>query len=281
MSVILLHGAWQGRWVWDALLPLLADAGIDAHAIDLPGNGSDGVDPAYVSLDLYVDAVLRWIETRPGPVSIVAHSGSGIVASQAAEACPERINGVVYVAGMMLPDGMSFAELVASLRDTHPAAAGIGPHLVWSADRLTSRVPPDAATRFFFHDCPPDLADAAARRLTPQPERGRAIRPRLSSGRFGRVRRFYVEAQADRSVIPAAQRRMQELLPGATAMALPTGHAPQLAAPRKLASCLIPWLHEATGRTDPPSRLNDKTTRNVREQPATHGAELAWSDSRQ
>ncbi len=242
MSVLLLHGAWQGSWAWDRLIPLLTKAGLKAYALDLPGNGSDPIDPASVSLDLYVDAVLRRVDTIDGPVSIVAHSGAGIVASQVAETCPERVARLVYVAGMMLPDGVSFAELVAPIVANDPSAAGIGPHLVWSEDRLTSRVPIDAAKRIFFHDCPGDLSDAAARQLTPQPERGRAIRPRLSRERFGSIPRFYVEAQADRSVVPAVQRRMQALVPGATVAALPTGHAPQLAAAQMLADCLIPWL---------------------------------------
>lgn len=280
MSVLLLHGAWQGRWAWDRLLPLLAEAGLDAHALDLPGNGG-GVDPANVSLDLYVDTILRLIDARSGRVSIVAHSGSGIVASQIAEACPDRLDCIIYVAGMMLPDGVSYGDLVTSLIKTNPAASGIAPHLVWSADHLTSQVPVNVARHFFFHDCPPDLAEAAAQRLTPQPEHGRAIRPRLSSERFGRVRRFYVEALADRSVIPVAQRRMQELVPGATVATLPTGHTPQLSAPQELADCVIPWLREAASANSGGTsiQINHKPTGNVREQTTSLGADLALSNS--
>jgi pimeloyl-ACP methyl ester carboxylesterase len=246
MPVILLHGAWQGSWAWDRLVPLLAEAGLEAHALDLPGNGSDATAPHDVSLELYVGAVLARIETIGRRVSIVAHSGGGVIASQVAEAWPERIASLTYLTGMMLPDQVAFADVVASVIGDEPAASGIGPHLVWSSDRLTSRVPPDAAKHFFFHDCPADLADAAARRLTPQPERGRAIRPRLTADRFGRVPRLYVEAWNDRSVVLAVQRRMQALVPGAKVVTLSTGHAPQLAAPKKLADCLIPWLQAAT-----------------------------------
>jgi pimeloyl-ACP methyl ester carboxylesterase len=54
--VILIHGAWQGSWVWDRIIPTLArSAGITSVAIDLPGNGTDGTKAADVSLDLYVD----------------------------------------------------------------------------------------------------------------------------------------------------------------------------------------------------------------------------------
>ena len=39
--VLLIHGAWQGRWVWDRLVPLLQAAGLKTHPVDLPGNGAD------------------------------------------------------------------------------------------------------------------------------------------------------------------------------------------------------------------------------------------------
>jgi pimeloyl-ACP methyl ester carboxylesterase len=242
VAVILLHGAWQGRWAWDTFLPYLREAGLDPHAVDFPGNGTDDVNPAAVSLDLYVASIVSRIDAIGGRVSIVAHSGSGVVASQVAQACPEKIERLAYVAGMMLPDGAAFADVVGSLIAEDPDAGGIAPYLVWSQDRLTSTVPAAAAKQIFFHDCPADAADAAASRLTPQPERGRAVRPRLTSDRFGRIPRLYVEARADRSVVLAAQRRMQAMVPGARVVSLPTGHVPQLAAPQLLADHLIPWL---------------------------------------
>jgi pimeloyl-ACP methyl ester carboxylesterase len=55
-------------------------------------------------------------------------------------------------------------------------------------------------------------------------------------------RDLYVEARADRSVVLAAQRRMQAMVPGARVVSLPTGHVPQLTAPKLLADHLIPWL---------------------------------------
>jgi pimeloyl-ACP methyl ester carboxylesterase len=244
--VILIHGAWQGSWVWDRLIPLLADSGgIAPLAVDLPGNGTDHTPPADVSLELYVDHIGVALRQHGGRVSLVAHSGGGIVASAVAERFPDRIGRIAYVAGMMLPDNMAFAELTAQLRGDYPAVAGIGPHLIWSGDRLTSSVPVQAALDHFFQDCAPQDAVAAARRLTPQPERGRAVKARLTPQKFGRVPRLYIEAEADCSVILACQRRMQELVPGAEVATLPTGHCPHLAAPRLLADVLIPFLSKA------------------------------------
>ncbi len=242
MRLILIHGAWQGSWAWSRLLPVLAQAGFRTEAIDLPGNGSDRTPPAAVSLDCYAAHVGDWIRSGDDPVVLVAHSGGGVIASEVAERCHDRVSGVVYVAGMMLPNGSSFGDVVGPLVAADPAAAGIRPHLVWSADAQTSTVPPDAARQIFYHDCAPEDAEAASARLTPQAEGGRAVSPRLTPQRFGTVPRLYVEALHDRSVVLAAQRRMQAMVPGAAVVSLDSGHAPQLSMPEKLAACVIPWL---------------------------------------
>lgn len=240
--VVLIHGAWAGAWVWDRLIPLLAAAGVPAIAVDLPGNGTDATPASQVSLDLYVAYVGETLARIGRPASLVAHSGGGLVASALAENFPERVARIAYVAGMMLPSETTFADLIASMLPRHPEAVGIGPHLVWSRDRTTSRVPEEVARSLFFHDCPEDLARAASLRLMPQPEGGRAVRVRLTPERFGRVKRLYVELRHDRSVVPAVQARMCALVPGAVRIPLPTGHAPQLCAPERLADILLPFL---------------------------------------
>ena len=238
--MLLIHGAWQGAWAWEAWLPELQRLGWSASAIDLPGNGNDPADrtpPGDVSLALYVEHAGRALAALGGPAVVVGHSGGGIVASQLGEAFPERVAALVFVAGMMLPSGMSFRRLMAEAQAEDPATdyAGIGPHLQWSADRQTSVVPAEAARAIFLHDCDPAAAAAAAARLRPQPERGRAMAPTLSAARHGQLPRLYVEARQDRSISLALQQRMQRLSPGARRLSLDCGHVPQLALPRALA----------------------------------------------
>jgi pimeloyl-ACP methyl ester carboxylesterase len=240
--VVLIHGAWAGAWVWERLTPFLIPAGLVCWAVDLPGNGSDDVDPATVSFESYLDRVRGIIDKFDRPVSLVAHSGGGNVATAVAERWPESVSRIVYIAGMMLPDGATFDQLVAKVSERHPKAAGIDSYTVWSADRRVTQVPPDAAIAHFFHDCDPDDARAAANRLTPQGEGGRAAVTRISAARFGRIPRLYVEALFDKSVILPVQRLMQTLVPGARVTSLPTGHAPQLSAPALLAEEIIPFL---------------------------------------
>jgi pimeloyl-ACP methyl ester carboxylesterase len=240
--VILVHGAWQGSWAWARFTPYLQAAGLVAHAVDLPGNGVDGSDPADVTFEACLQHVYGLVRSLDRPVSLVGHSGGGLLVTAFAERWPDDVSRLVYVAGMMLPGGDSFGSLVKSISKQHPEASGIGPHLVWSADRLVSSVPAKAAMAFFLQDCTESDAASAAAQLTPQGEGGRAVTTPATAERYGRIPRLYVEALDDRSVILPVQRAMQALAPGASVVSLPTGHAPQFSAPAPLAEAVIPFL---------------------------------------
>ncbi|WP_199917137.1 alpha/beta fold hydrolase [Parazoarcus communis] len=245
-TMILIHGAWQGSWSFASWRPLLARRGWTAHAVDLPGNGWGEETPDAASLDAYVEHVAACIEEIGEPVVVLGHSGGGIVASQVAEAIPERVACTVYLAGMMLPSGMSYASLVEVCKAEHPELdfAGVGPHLEYSADGRYSAVPPEVAQRIFLHDCAPSDARYAASLLRPQAERGRIMAPSLSPNRYGKVPRIYVEATQDRSLLHASQRKMQALSPGAIRVSLDCGHVPQLAAPERLTELLCTELEQ-------------------------------------
>ena len=62
---------------------------------------------------------------------------------------------------------------------------------------------------------PRKWAGAARAKAKRQPQGGRAVAAHLTKDRFGRVPRADIEATRGRSVVPAAQKRMQELVPGA------------------------------------------------------------------
>lgn len=242
--LVLIHGAWQGAWAFDAWRGHLSGAGWTVHTPDLPGNGWGPDAAAPASLVAYASHVAACVRRLDGPVVVLGHSGGGITATAVAEALPERLAAVVYLAGIMLPAGRSHAELVAELQATQPGLAlgGIVPHLQWSADRRTTWVPEPAALDIFLHDCEPAAARRAAALLRPQPESGRALRPQWTAQRAGRVPRLYVECAQDRSIVPAVQQHFQRSSPGAERLLLDCGHVPQLACPAELTAALLPRL---------------------------------------
>lgn len=237
-TLVLIHGAWAGSWVWAQLTPLLQARGYAVLTPDMPGSPQHPAAPDRLSLHGCVEHVLGCCAGVAAPIMLVGHSGGGAIVTQAAELMAERVAGVIYIAGMMLPSGSGFAEVIAGVIKSEPGASGIGPYLQWSADRSVSWVPVEAIREIFLQDLPDDLALAAAERFSLQPEGTRTLVPVWTQERFGRLPRLYVEALQDRSVVLAAQRRMQALVPGAEVVSLDTGHVPQASAPDVLAEVI-------------------------------------------
>ncbi len=235
-EIVLIHGAWQGSWVWDDVVPRLTDAGHRCHAVDLPGSEEFSPNRADVTFAQQVAHLEDLLAEISQPVVIVAHSGGGLAASQLTENRPDRVAGIVYVAGIMLPDGTRFAEIVEACQVDEPSAIGVWPYLEHLEGM--SAVPQAAAIDIFFHDGAPAAAARAAARLTPQSNAARDASPHITEERFGTVPCIYIEALKDRSVVPFVQRRMQQLTPGATVRSIDTGHAPMVADPVLLSEML-------------------------------------------
>ncbi|MET0348834.1 MAG: alpha/beta hydrolase [Rhizobacter sp.] len=242
--LVLVHGAWQGRWSFAAWTPMLEAAGWHVHATDLPGNGWGPQALAPASLAHYTTHVAGLLASLGHPAVVVGHSGGGITASQVAEALPERVTALVYLAGMMLPSGVSYADLALRVAAADPAAdvTGISAFLDHDVAADTTTVRPEGAHACFVQDCDPAAARDAVALLRPQPESGRRMVNQLSTERFGRVPRLYVECTEDRSVTLPMQREMQRLSPGAKRLPIACGHVPQLAQPERLTRLLVPEL---------------------------------------
>jgi len=238
ITAVLIHGAWAGGWVWDAITPHLEARGFKVLAPDLPGTGARLGDPSNASLDECVADLMTQLNDVEGPLLLVGHSGGGAVATQLAEAVCERVIGVAYLAGMMLPSGTGFGEIVAGMVADYPDASGIGPHLEWEAGGQVSRVPVQAIREIFLQDVSDSVASQAVARFGPQAEGSRKLIPRWTQSRFGQLPRLYVEARQDRSVVLPIQRRMQQWVPGADVVSLDTGHVPQVSAPQAVADAL-------------------------------------------
>lgn len=249
-TMVLIHGNWQGSWAFSRWRPHLAQRGWQTYAVDLPGNGCNPADqtcPQNVSLELYTAHVVKLLRRIDHPVVLLGHSMGGITASQVAEAVPELVKCLVYLAGVMLPSHMSYQQLVKKYLMGHPWAAigGIDSHLQISDDGLTSTVPVEAARTVFLHDCPEPLALEAAGKMRPQPEAARASAPTLTEQRYGRVPRIYIETLDDKALHLPLQWQMQMRSPDALRMSLQCGHMPQLGMPEALTALLCPVLENA------------------------------------
>jgi pimeloyl-ACP methyl ester carboxylesterase len=235
-AFVLVHGSWMGSWAWDRVAPLLREAGHQATAVDLPGYGDDTTPVAEITLQAYTDRALAAIDAATEPVILVGHSMGGVVVSTAAEQRPERVACAVYVAAYMLPNG----ESVFSFSQGNPefAASQVMGYLEIDQAGGTSQIRPDGIGPVFVNDgSAGDVAYATEHAhvdyLAPS---GTPIA--ITDARWGSVRRLYVETLRDQAVPVSAQRRMNELLPGADVHSIDSGHSPFLTQPRGLADLL-------------------------------------------
>lgn len=236
-TFILVHGAWQGAWAWDTIIPRLRQAGHDAIALDLPGNGHNPMPPGEVDLRKYASHVVETIDKTTGPLILIGHSMGGISVSQACEMRPERIALSIYLAAFLLPDGMSVLEFYRL--NLQPWMRGAYARVSYDDGGLLSTIDPVSAVEVFYHKADRALAEAAAQRLTPQPEGARHSKLQLSAERFGTVPRVYIEAREDCSVHLPLQRKMQEMSPCLEVYGLDSDHAPQLSDPDGLVTLVM------------------------------------------
>ena len=233
-TVILIHGAWHGAWCWHKLTPLLAAGGARALAPDLPSMGDDTTPAAVITLDYWARFIADLATREPEPVTLVAHSRGGIVASQAAELVPERIRLIVYVAAYLLPAGATLAG--EARRDVQSL---VPPNMIPVASGSTCTLRADIVGPAFYGRCSEADVEFARARLSPEPLKPLVTPLHLTPARYGRVPRAYVETTLDRAISPAAQRRMREALPCDPVFTLETDHSPFLSQPEALARILI------------------------------------------
>lgn len=94
--VVLLHARPTDRTMWDAHLPLLAEAGLRAIALDLPGHG-DALVTDGRAVAPWKD-VLDTLDHLGADRCVLAGNSLGaLVALQAAVTAPERVEGLVLV----------------------------------------------------------------------------------------------------------------------------------------------------------------------------------------
>lgn len=233
-TFLLVHGAWHGAWCWHKLAPLLQSGGARVIAPDLPSMGADITPPSVITLDYWAQFVADLATGAAEPVTLVAHSRGGIVASRAAEMVPDRIRRIVYVAAYLLPARTTLAAEARS-----DAGSLIPANMIPASTGVTCTVRESVVREAFYGHCSEADARFAQARLSPEPLKPLVTPLDITPERQGRVPRAYVETTLDRVISLAAQRRMQAALPCDPVFTLETDHSPFLSQPEALARILI------------------------------------------
>jgi len=101
-TILLLHGAGTGAWVWERVVPILS---APALALDVPSR-LKGVTP-----DLCADQLVRDLDDRHvGHVLLVVHSLAGVLAGPLASRLGPRLRHMVFVGAVIPRSGGSFVD---------------------------------------------------------------------------------------------------------------------------------------------------------------------------
>ena len=230
-TLILVHGACHGGWCWERVMPLLEAEGVRVVAPDLPEWQPGARDPIGFWGEFVAD--LARAQAPEDRVILCGHSRGGVVISAAAEAAPEAVSGLIYLAASLLPRGQPLTGTWRAYTDL--AAEWVAPE----PDEASFRIAPGCYQRMFCPDSDTATAAQAEARLRTEPFAAFATPMRITPERFGSVPRAYVETSRDMVIPLDFQRRMEAALPCDPVVTLDADHSPFLAMPERLAEVLI------------------------------------------
>jgi pimeloyl-ACP methyl ester carboxylesterase len=232
---VLVHGAFSGAWIWEPLAARLKAAGHSAEAFDLPGLGDDQTPVAEVTLDACAARLCEVLASSPEPAIVVGNSMGGIIATQAAARCPERVAALVYATAFIPKDGQSLLDLTKL-----PEGAGdqVQANITIEGAPPVAVMPAAASRQALYGSCADDVAAWAVARQRPQPLAPFGTPVAIPPGSLDSVNRYYVLCARDRAIPLALQRRMAAENPCLAVVELDTDHTPHLSMPKELSEAL-------------------------------------------
>jgi pimeloyl-ACP methyl ester carboxylesterase len=150
-TVVLVEGGWSTRTVYEALISELRMRGVDAVASDLVD--SDTRARMAMRSPKCIARLREVIDTAPGPVVLVAHSGGGFDITEVGD--HPKVAHMVFMNAFMPGSGVDISEAMRRVRDAT------------DSDEALNYFRPDRAREVFFEDLPPTQIDAAIAAMVP------------------------------------------------------------------------------------------------------------------
>ncbi|MDQ1530701.1 MAG: hypothetical protein QOE37_806 [Microbacteriaceae bacterium] len=221
---LLLHGACHGGWCWEALASILRSRGHRATAPDLP------CEDVTAGLTETTDAAVASLNGAVDDVVVVGHSLGALVAPLVADRLP--IRRMVMLAGIV---GAPQASLESLAREDADRDLPLTDADLETDAEGRFRFSKEGARRLLYHDCPPEIADAAIARLRFQRSMWTEV---ADFDAWPDVETMSIVCSEDRVVNPTWSARVARDRLGVDPLVLPGGHSPFLSRPEALADLL-------------------------------------------
>jgi pimeloyl-ACP methyl ester carboxylesterase len=228
---LLVHGAWQGAWCWEKVVPLLEAQGHQAFALDLPGYGADSDRAASATMDDYLRCVLEKVNASQEEAVLVGHCAGAFV-SELAASRTKRVRALIYAAGIIPLKGCSMMDLVEQFDPAYLA------EIQWASDARSARLSPEGGKKFLYSECQPAIVDSLLPRVEIQSVAPYEYRCPLADTEFSQVPHHYICTLRDRLVPPELQREMILTFGFKNIYSLDSDHSPFFSAPEELSTLL-------------------------------------------
>lgn len=244
-NLVFIHGAWASGWAWDSLLSYFDSSDTHCHVINLPDSESyEASLHSQAGIKEYTEHTLNRIDDIDGPVWLIAHSGGGLTATTVAEEIPNKIAGIIYVAGMMLPSDMSFTELCQTVSKKGIDTQGIAPYL--QNTQYGTEVKEEGIREIFLHDATEEAINLANKKMVIQPNASRVVSINWTAKGAGSIPKYYIIAERDRSLVPEVQQEMIKRVSPNGVASLDCGHFPQTVVPEQLAKVIVGFIKDTS-----------------------------------
>jgi pimeloyl-ACP methyl ester carboxylesterase len=225
-TYVLIHGSYQGSWIWKLVAPQLTAAGHEVYRPTLDGSaerkGSLRREITLKSVGQEIASLFFYEDLHD--VVFVGTSSGGMVVAEAAEQVPDRIRRLIFIDALVPMPG----ETVATINNRPP----------YDRSELVYGLRPEETRGRIFEDLPADLQDWALARYTRQPLA--VVDEPVDLNEFW-SRTWQVDVlRCSRGALPPQvhQQRTAEKLGGAYSE-IEAGHYPMLSHPDEIASYLL------------------------------------------
>jgi pimeloyl-ACP methyl ester carboxylesterase len=225
-TFVLVHGAFQGGWIWQPVANRMRAAGHRVYAPSLDGCGErKGTVRPGITTETHADEIAQLLFYEDlHDVVLVGTSSGGMVACRVAELMRDRIHRLVLVDALVLFSGERIIDIV-----NRSMSAGDGITIAPSREEAANRM---------FADLAPASRDWVLERYTPHPVAVYDQPVKLDSFWMQSWKAGVIWCRRAPNPGEAHLRRAAERL-NATWHELDTGHYPMLSMPEELTLLLV------------------------------------------
>ena len=234
-TFVLVHGGGHGGWCWQATARILRGMGHEVYTPTLTGFGERShLDTSGVTFATFVTDISNVLLFEDlHDVVLVGHSMGGVIVPRVAEAVPERVRRVVWLAAVVTADGESLLQAV-------PQSPWIARAVTIGPDG-TAHTDPELILDANIHDGTPEQRAFVHDRHLPYPPHALTEPGRLSAFLELGLPTAYVIARDDRTIEPHIAATFAARLPGADVREVPGGHDCMITRAPEVADVLATW----------------------------------------